>query len=342
MSDFDCAQFLQASGLSANDTDNDGHTPFDGFGSYFEVLRFRNKTSDTWITPAEGRLSEWHQVLLPKDTFEQPPLTFWIGYIAMILYTRNNEVLDLLLQVHVAIRDGALSNIRKYLFFACPWYHHEMHPAIYAFACENTTVLNHLLYDGVVGDFSLAIGSSSWPLSRRDADAWGQCLTALMGADKFDQAWLHSTKVSKEDDMEKPFGGDDHTPLSYLLQGYCCYHYDEQGKRRRSTLISVLHFWLHLLQQNQVDLIAFGLHERQHIQKRHPEVGIFRRQGPDERFGLYFHLNGVPERLLDIKYGPDPRDWDLIWDLDIEQMAGDFWTSLNEPEFPMPGQWVEE
>lgn len=342
MSDFGCAQFLQASGLSANDTDNSGRTPFDNFGWYFEVLRFHNETSDTWITRDEGQLSEWHRVLLPKDTFEQPSLKFWIGYVAMILGARSHKILDLLLQVHVAIKDGALSIIRKYLFFSCTWYHHHAHPAIFAFACENTTVLNHLLYDGVVGDFSLAIGSSSWPLSKRDADAWGQCLTALIGADKFDQAWLHSTKVSKDGDMEKPFGDDDHTPLSYLLQGYCCYHYEEQGKKRRSRLISVLHFWLHLLQQNQVDLIAYGLHERQHIQKRHPEVGIFRRRGPGEEFWFRFHSSGVPERLLDIKYGPDPGDWDLIWDIDIEQMAGDFWTSLNEPEFAMPGQWVDD
>lgn len=306
------------------------------------MLCLRPKTCDTWITRQEGKLSEWHQVLLPKDAFEQPSSEIWFGYVCMILYARSHKVLDLLVQVNVAVEFQPLDAIRSYLFFAYPRYYHQTRPEIYAFACENTTVLNYLLYDGVVGDFSLAIGSSSWPLSKRDADAWGQCLTALMGADKFDQAWLHSTNASGR---TWPSGNNDDetTPLSSLLQGYCYRHSKEQGKKRHSRLISVLQFWLHLLRRNQVDLIAYGLHERQLIQARHPEIGMLRQPTVDEYDNLrVLYVSGVPERLLDIKYGPDPRDWDLIWDLDIEQMVGDFWTSLNEPEFPMPGQWVEE
>jgi hypothetical protein len=43
-------------------------------------------------------------------------------------------------------------------------------------------------------------------------------------------------------------------------------------------------------------------------------------------------------------YGPRLDDWDLIWAWDpaVEELAGSFWASVEEPVLAMPGAWIDE
>lgn len=48
-----------------------------------------------------------------------------------------------------------------------------------------------------------------------------------------------------------------------------------------------------------------------------------------------------PIRLVEIEYGPDPEDWRLLWAVEFEQMACEFWAWVGRCEATMPGAWVE-
>lgn len=50
-------------------------------------------------------------------------------------------------------------------------------------------------------------------------------------------------------------------------------------------------------------------------------------------------------RLVGIKYGADPQDWNLEWDLERERFAADFWQLIEAPPFeppPVPGSWLAD
>jgi hypothetical protein len=43
-------------------------------------------------------------------------------------------------------------------------------------------------------------------------------------------------------------------------------------------------------------------------------------------------------KLVDIQYGSRPEDWKSVWDMDVEEMAGEFWLMLDDQN-PLPGSW---
>jgi hypothetical protein len=48
-----------------------------------------------------------------------------------------------------------------------------------------------------------------------------------------------------------------------------------------------------------------------------------------------------PIRLLDITYGSEPSDWRLLWVVEFEFLAYEFWMSVEGPDIMMPGTWIE-
>lgn len=49
-------------------------------------------------------------------------------------------------------------------------------------------------------------------------------------------------------------------------------------------------------------------------------------------------ISYTPPKLVDNEYGSRPEDWRLIWDMDIEEMAGEFWLMLDDQK-SFPGSW---
>ncbi|KAF7531687.1 hypothetical protein G7054_g8639 [Neopestalotiopsis clavispora] len=258
-------------------------------------------------TIVRNQISAWHEIFVPADANDNELYYSYIGYVAMALNNRSEETLELLLRNDI----------------------------------EDAEARKYMLGDGIVGDLAFMIGHRSWPISKSDAASWRTVLKAVLGDEDFDQAWLHSSNSLVLMDYVLDFDKDNQihwtqenaTPLVFLLQGYCVRHDSLRGKSKHDRLTSVLYFWLRLLQQSGVDLINYGRQECQLIQQSQPQLGAY---------WVNSFMYGVPERLLDIRYGPDPQDWHLTWDLDIEQMAGEFWTSMQEPEFAMPGRWVDD
>ncbi|ETS84903.1 hypothetical protein PFICI_02928 [Pestalotiopsis fici W106-1] len=330
-SGLECVRLLEDSGLSVYETDNFDRTPLTAL------------TYGEWNIPrttqVKERISAWHGTFQSNNVLDGDDYDYWDGYSAMILKDCSDDTLENLLRHNNDAQNTILDSIHWPMFLFLQWpYRSAVPSSTYAFVSRNETILKYMLDDEIVGNLAYAIGDRSWPLSESEKADWGDILKAVLGDESFDQAWLHSTTVCWEEATDdRPFNmqwpWSDATPLVSLLQGYCIRHDLQRGKSKHAGLANALHFWLQLLQQNKVDLIDYGLKERQMIQQNRPEIGTYQ---------AFSRTYGVPERLLDIRYGPNPQDWYLIWDLDVEQMAGQFWTSLREPEFAMPGGWVDD
>ncbi len=46
--------------------------------------------------------------------------------------------------------------------------------------------------------------------------------------------------------------------------------------------------------------------------------------------------------LIGFEYGAKPTDWSFEWDLEVEEIAGEFWQAVENPVLQVPGAWVEE
>ncbi|KAF3347841.1 hypothetical protein VdG2_04077 [Verticillium dahliae VDG2] len=62
----------------------------------------------------------------------------------------------------------------------------------------------------------------------------------------------------------------------------------------------------------------------------------------DNSFEWIVLSTATEPKLLELRYGPRPEDWNLIWDMDIEELACDFWEMIDEMPLPMPGAWVDD
>ncbi|KAF3000018.1 hypothetical protein E8E14_004688 [Neopestalotiopsis sp. 37M] len=287
-----------------------------------------------------NQISAWHEIFIPADAYDDESISSYFGYVAVALNNRSEETLELLLRHD--INDAVFDIMEIHLFVSSLGTGTVVVPAgAYAFAFGNEKARKHMLRDGVVGDLAFMMGYRSWPIPKSEAASWRAVLEAVLGDEDFDQAWLHSSTslsvmgciLDFDYDNDIHWTWENATPLVFLLQGYCVWHDLLRGKFKHDGLTSILNFWLQILQQNGVDLVNYGRQECQLIQQSQPQLGAYWADSI---------TYGVPERLLDIHYGPDPQDWHLVWDLDVEQMAGEFWTSMQEPEFAMPGQWVDD
>lgn len=64
-------------------------------------------------------------------------------------------------------------------------------------------------------------------------------------------------------------------------------------------------------------------------------------------FSLRHWRGGRGKRLRAIRYGVKPEDWGLEWgplryDVDINELIGDFWNMIESPSLAIPGAWPDE
>lgn len=139
-----------------------------------------------------------------------------------------------------------------------------------------------------------------------------------------------------------PHDGDHyHTPLVLFLTAIL--HY---SSRRPRDMRRMLLGWIKILQRAGVDLVSYGAEEtRQHLAYRALEdpipqrlylrdVMIFTPALSDEVF--YFTFS----------YGPEPHDWTVQLDHQIDQYVHEFWQMpglLDDSEVRVvPGAWVDD
>ncbi|RGP71481.1 hypothetical protein FSPOR_3328 [Fusarium sporotrichioides] len=154
------------------------------------------------------------------------------------------------------------------------------------------------------------------------------------------------------------------TPLFSLLGGTLCYlttgtsffHWNDVFQK-------TLHQWLEDLKMAGVDLVQYGLRERDFF-RDHVLRGAFdsnaivssrvlireamAKGSYDTNVTQSVRENGsenhwIPIRLIDLKVGQDIADWEIVWAPEFEYMACEFWRLFEEEENAMiPGAWVED
>ncbi|CEI64675.1 hypothetical protein FVEN_g3188 [Fusarium venenatum] len=154
------------------------------------------------------------------------------------------------------------------------------------------------------------------------------------------------------------------SPLISVIGGALCYLSPDIEFFHWDTVIQgCIQEWVTILQQSGVDLVIYGEQEavkisqdlrsafdssaieasrsmiRNSMLPRSAET-TFRRC---ERRGRksWNHNHWVPIRLLELKFGPDPRDWRIVWVPEFEWMANEFWQLIEKESITMPGSWVD-
>lgn len=127
------------------------------------------------------------------------------------------------------------------------------------------------------------------------------------------------------------------TPLICYLLGAAAKMYILQDFK--TVIQHALIGWLSLLERCKVDLVKYGRRERKALRSNHTLMEVRMEQLLQKR-----HERRGPEhlKLKDIRYGRKLEDWSLVWDLDVEEFAMEFWQMTEEPRYPVPGAWVDD
>ncbi|EEY22338.1 predicted protein [Verticillium alfalfae VaMs.102] len=136
------------------------------------------------------------------------------------------------------------------------------------------------------------------------------------------------------------FFSSSHAPHGQVLSQKWKYDRQVSGMRTQAR------DWARILDESGFDLCRHGLRENLLLQesgqlgnrwKAHVEWFKF-----GEGVGWTEPTTLAEPKLLELRYGPRPEDWDLIWDMDVEELAGDFWEMIDEMPLPIPGAWVDD
>ncbi|CZR66958.1 uncharacterized protein PAC_16857 [Phialocephala subalpina] len=94
--------------------------------------------------------------------------------------------------------------------------------------------------------------------------------------------------------------------------------------------------WLKVLRECGIDLVAYGLQEKQ----IHRTFNVRKSWWPGGVLARNFDWRIVVEhRLIGFDYGPEPDDWRFWFTTELEPYFLDFWDMLDHPERAMPGAW---
>ncbi|KAF5702133.1 hypothetical protein FGLOB1_9764 [Fusarium globosum] len=154
------------------------------------------------------------------------------------------------------------------------------------------------------------------------------------------------------------------SPLISVIGGALCYlspdvsfvHWD-------NVFQGCIQKWVSILQESGVDLMLYGEQEAatldksfrssfdasaieasrneiRNIMPRGNERMTFRRAERADR-EMWNQNHWVPIRLLKLKFGQTPEEWQIIWAPEFECMANEFWQLIEKGETTMPGSWVD-
>lgn len=98
--------------------------------------------------------------------------------------------------------------------------------------------------------------------------------------------------------------------------------------------------WLQLLKDVGIDLDAYGRKEHSTFRKLQvrPEYFICAQRRQDGMKTLDF----VRKQLTSFTYGPEPADWEFVFEDVMDDSFLEFWDMVDHPERSMPGAWLDE
>ncbi|KAM3477958.1 hypothetical protein MY5147_002465 [Beauveria neobassiana] len=104
---------------------------------------------------------------------------------------------------------------------------------------------------------------------------------------------------------------------------------------RRKVELS-LQNWLEDLQRGGVDLKNYGQEE----EKIFRQLNIFRSKAFEAES---WPLGSSPTTyaLIGFNHGPEPKDWEFEWELDTDELVGEFWEHIENQDIRMVGAWVD-
>ncbi|KAF5719052.1 hypothetical protein FMUND_4841 [Fusarium mundagurra] len=144
--------------------------------------------------------------------------------------------------------------------------------------------------------------------------------------------------------------------LCYLSPDVSFFHWD-------NVFQGCIQKWVSILQESGVDLMLYGEQESINISKHFRAAfdsdaieasrNEVRNVLPSssarltfirpERSGrkMWNSNHWIPIRLLELKFGPTPSEWEIVWVPEFEWMAKEFWQMIEQEVVIMPGSWID-
>ncbi|KAM3562408.1 hypothetical protein ARSEF4850_002798 [Beauveria asiatica] len=155
---------------------------------------------------------------------------------------------------------------------------------------------------------------------------------------------LHSTGkppqvILKTLDGRDLFAG---TALFTILKQQTVHHSQHAtrglSRSRRRAIERSLQSWLEDLQRGGIDLEKYGQEEEEIFRK----MNWFRSK--DFQFETWPPIIGsgpTTYAIIGFSYGPEPKDWKFEWELDTDELVGEFWKLIDNQEIRIIGAWVD-
>ncbi|KAK0376692.1 hypothetical protein CLIM01_05960 [Colletotrichum limetticola] len=148
--------------------------------------------------------------------------------------------------------------------------------------------------------------------------------------------WIIQGVSSQRLSMQMSFDAAQEEPRYYtpLISTLYKSFWDHSGYKRQTSLF--LRKWLEDVQISGHDLKEYGRREMEYFKR---EAWL-----QEKRLITWFEGMGYEPsvRLVSFTYGPEPGDWNLVWSLEAEEYAGEFWDLIENPPLHIPGGWVDD
>lgn len=203
-------------------------------------------------------------------------------------------------------------------------------------------------------------GSPNSTEFRRDAEKWKSLCCALIRTSR--RGELYYIDHFKLDDIMKGYSRTRPTewngsPLLSVLQalflddfGASSYQPDSNCTMSQPwyhSLLLTVRIWLEQIVTAGVDLEQYGQRESKLLTaQRRVNIGCLdfvRWTSSWSSQHRAFTESSLPVRLVDFKYGSLVHEWIFHWEIDVEELVGEFWHAVElEAFYPQPpGSWVE-
>ncbi|KAK8143981.1 hypothetical protein G3M48_006489 [Beauveria asiatica] len=192
------------------------------------------------------------------------------------------------------------------------------------------------LINVIASTYSLHI----FPYDSGCVESWRQLSREIAGLTTL----LHSTGkppqvILKALDGRDLFAG---TALFTILKQQTVHHSQHAtrglSRSRRRAIERSLQSWLEDLQRGGIDLEKYGQEEEEIFRK----MNWFRSK--DFQFETWPPTIGngpTTYAIIGFSYGPEPKDWKFEWELDTDELVGEFWELIDNQEIRIIGAWVD-
>ncbi|KAI0550963.1 hypothetical protein F4679DRAFT_541017 [Xylaria curta] len=151
-------------------------------------------------------------------------------------------------------------------------------------------------------------------------------------------ASLAGTVISNTSDIHY-IGNEQLTPLMAVIMSPSL-EYRPSLITSMRILVNRVNLWLSKVQSSGHDLEDYGRRENEMLMDKELQLdnGCTFIQW-DLRRG---RLRNIIGRIRGYQYGPEPKDWKILWSFPEKSYAADFWRLVEDGPYLVPGAWVED